>query len=522
MQTPLHFLLVAPGLALLAPGGFAQASLPEAAPGSAPERPTTEGRVRMLRLRDGGILWAALDGHDPETLTVRRLETGGRLPLPWSLLDPAQEDALRLELGYVDPFADEVVVDAERLVLVDGTELVGAVVNRTEEHLWLKTASSTTPVAKRLVTSATRIQAPALDVYTRDELYQRRASELQDRLVASGRAGALAHLELARHCERLFDYARAEEHYRLVATLDAELESDAVRAGLERTRERASHQAQVDFLAEVDLLRARRRYGEAFERLEAFPRLFPDSPLTEDWNRLRGRVERYQERDLRERVVASWHRAASDLVRAAAREKDELAQALEYVESGLPEDIAARVREDLESLAPGISEGDVARLFSEREGGRFRQASYGHGTWILGEERALAGSPEDEPEAELEAGSQADVRRRLEARIERYLQNQELARQARSSIADFEDPEAFWRTWGSASRAQWLMARYIEDSGLFRDIRVRLTNCRQCGGTGTRELAYSGGGIAGSSAANRIVACPTCHTIGRVRRIRYR
>jgi hypothetical protein len=56
----------------------------------------------MLRLRDGSIRWGSVEGHDPDGIRFRVLDTGGLARLPWSLLDPAEAADLRQRFGYVE------------------------------------------------------------------------------------------------------------------------------------------------------------------------------------------------------------------------------------------------------------------------------------------------------------------------------------------------------------------------------------------------------------------------------------
>ena len=53
-------------------------------------------------------------------------------------------------------------------------------------------------------------------------------------------------------------------------------------------------------------------------------------------------------------------------------------------------------------------------------------------------------------------------------------------------------------------------------------------NCRECGGSGVREVIYTGGGTSarnqegGRGPRSQKIACPTCHHIGIVRRVTFR
>ncbi len=498
---------------------------PRAAQDAAPAAdaaPTT-----MLHLRSGDVLFGTILGHDPDGLSFRRLETGGQLALPWSFLDPTEAAGMRLRFGYVEAEAEELLVDAERLELADGTEVVGRIVNRTETHLWVKRAEGTIPIAKTSVRGpAAGVRVPALDIFTREELYQQRTFELQGRLAQEGRAGAEAHDELARYAERLLDYGHALEYYRAVASLDPSYESARIAQAIARAEEKAAQQQQVEYLSQIELFRARKRYDKALEALQSFPNLFKDSPLLEDWNALRERVFKSQERDLRDLIVSRWHHWSVRLARDAARKKT-YEEVLGYLDEKMSEEVVEHVRSDAQTIAPGIEPDQVRRLWNERKS-PYHQASYGLGTWLLGEAARKEldekkDGQEKDPNATPAPGSQAEARKKLEERVKRYLENQKLARKGEEQVeSKDEDPQVFWQGWDSAGRSQWILAYYAEKSGDFRDLQPRLSNCRECGGTGARDWLFTGAAIANQAAAQTLVPCPTCHTIGVVRRIRYR
>jgi hypothetical protein len=74
-----------------------------------------------------------------------------------------------------------------------------------------------------------------------------------------------------------------------------------------------------------------------------------------------------------------------------------------------------------------------------------------------------------------------------------------------------------------------VLAYFAEKSGQFRDLQARFSNCRECGGTGARDVMFTGNAASADEdnksqgkAGEVLVTCPACHTIGVVRRIRYR
>jgi tetratricopeptide (TPR) repeat protein len=519
-----HLGLPALALAFLlsAPGAPRAQELVDEAGDQVGAVPVVGDDVAMLRLKSGGILWGSIASHDEEGIRFHRLDNGGVVGLRWSFLDPEEEHGLRTRFGYVESGVDEIMVEADLIRLVDGSERVGLITERTGSEIWLKTAEGRLPIPlQRISGPSSVVQVPALDVYTKEELYQQRLSELSMVLLSDAPEAAVAHFQVAQFCEQLYDYEKALQHYEAAARVDPTFEADSMPVILERVTAKASVQAQVDMLQQIDLWRARRHYDKAFRSIAQFVELYPDSPLIEDLNKLRERVGKYQERDLREEAVRSWHHWTRRLASTAAR-KMGYQEALAYLDGGMGEDILKKVHEDLQGIAPEIPAEEARRLWEERSGGKVRQASYGNGTWLLGESAARAGI-ETEEAAETEKGTQADARRLIDEKVQRYLKNQQIARKAQAGgRSEDEDPDAFWGTFPSPNRVQWVLAYYVENSGDFHLQRARFRNCRECGGTGTRSIVYTGGAVSGAVSGERLVPCPTCKQLGVVRMIKYR
>jgi hypothetical protein len=479
----------------------------------------SEGTIKMLKLRDGSILWGDIEAHTDADLMFHRRDTGGMVSLPWSFLDPGQEHELRLAFGYIASDYQEEMVAAERISLVDGTELIGVILSRENNIMHVKNVQAVISLpVERIAGQAVQVQVPASDIYSRDELYQQKLLQFADGLQSdNGAEVALANFDLAKWCEGIGDYARALSHYQAVPVADNQWPLAELQPALERSQRKAEAQAEVDHLREVDRLTRRRNYDRAFELLADFTKLYPASPLLDDWNKQRERTEMAQLVTLRKEVANRWHAVAGKRVREAAK-LSSYGEALAYVTEGMSEEILEGVTKELASIKKDIKPEDVRILFNEREGGRWRKASYGIGTWILGEEKARAGI-----DAEPEQGSKGEQdaqRKALEDKIKRYLDNQKAVR---SSSGEGESPEEFWATYQINSRINYLLAYYAEFGGDMDLRRAHFSNCKECGGSGVREIVSLGSATSGSEGSStRLISCPVCHNIGIVRRISYR
>lgn len=497
----------------------------------------TPGATRMIKLRDGAILWARIDSHSSAQLDLVRADTGGRVALDWGRLDPAQARELQIDFGYLDPNGGEVLVTADQIPLVDGRSIVGKIVNHAPDALHIKTAQSLLQLPlSRIAGPATQVQVPALDIYTKQELYQQKQLELAAGLSAEGAAGAEAAFELARYCEKILDFAGAAKHYAEVASRDPQFKPSEIAAARSRTGTKAALQEQVDALAAIDLERKRENFDKALALSKAFAERWPDSALLPEWKKSKDRLDKARDGYLKQQVASLWYREAERLARAAAQ-KYSFSQCVEYAGSLLAQETLEAVTTALQKSAKGLESGTVKALWDAREKRGTHRASYGLGTWLLGEERARKDldKKKDEKKVELPKGLSSE-QKKIEEALKRYLENQAVARKAAGGGAsDSEDSEAFWREQTVNARVQWILAYHAEYSGTMQVVALQGENCPECGGRGATEQASggvvastpsnSGGGRSGQTsvnAASRLVPCNTCKHTGVIRRVVYR
>jgi len=490
--------------------------------------PITE--VMLLKLVDGSSLWGRITGHDSERVAFQRLDNGGVVRLPWKQLEPKQSGELLEEFGYVDHSGEELTVEVDRLMLDDGTEIIGRIVSRTEEEIYVKTADRLVPVPKKRISGAvTSVVVPALDVYTREELYRAEAEKLDAQ-------SAQSQFDLAKFCERIYDFTRALEHYKEALRLDPKL--DGVKPNIDRVQLKAANQVQLDFLYQVDSKRARGQFDAALKDLEIFLQKWPDSNLRAEVDRKKKQVEKARLQTMREMVVQQWYKWSERLTTQQARlEGATLEAGLNYATEKLKDDVLSAVTKDLQrTVGASVKPEEVKKLWDERKRGRFKRASYGQGTWLLGDAAAIKEYGKDKPPAAEAPKTGAEAERaKLEDKIKRYLENQQRVAKKKTAAGPKEgeesEQEVFWRTWTSYARAQWLLAFYAENGGDLRIVKEELSNCPDCGGTGTREMINTGSarsnpqgqqaGQGSNSAGLVVVDCPSCHRVGRIRRVNF-
>lgn len=486
-----------------------------------------DGEPTMLRLRNGGIQWGVILEHTADELSFQRLDTGGVVHMAWTFMDPTQEHELRVKFGYIDTTSEVLYVEADRLVLVDGKEITGVIVDRVDGNVRIKTEVGLIDVpAARLRAVTGGIQVPALEVYTKEELVQKRLAQTPP-------TTAEALYEFGAFCEQILSFSYALDAYVGIEALDPDYRASEMAGLIARTEKKVDQQAQLEDLAEADYLKRRKRFDEALLLLSLFPEKFPESPLETDRLRLVKRVVEAQEDYIREVVQRGWYRWTERLAAKASREMG-YAQAVAYAEEKMHEEVLAANLADAQKWNAQVEEGAILQMWLERKVSRYRVSSYGSGTWLLGEDAALAGSPTTS-QAPAGASEVDSERAALEEKIRSFLQSQKRAgRSSALANGDQEDDvEAFWKMLSSTARSGWIVSYYAENSG---DMQVKnppeLRNCSTCGGRGIIEMIISdprgtaGSGSNGQEAKGRgglaKLACDSCKGIGRVRRIRYR
>ena len=258
---------------------------------------------------------------------------------------------------------------------------------------------------------------------------------------------------------------------------------------------------------------------------DAFAEKFPGSALAPDAKKKHDRIVKARDRYVADRVARQVITRAGALAHTAALEKP-FEEALAYTEDAMRLELFASVAKDMQKVSKEATSDTVRQMWASRKKIIWHRASYGLGTWLLGKDEALKGMEEEKEEKK--PVSEADKQRAdLEKKIKAFLQNQEMARRAQSKEEQGEDRDGFWREYPVMSRAQWILAYFVENSGDFEVAKKpNLANCPDCGGIGTREVSVAGANVAKSMTGKGVIGttneCTTCHGIGRIRRIAFR
>jgi len=513
--------------------GTSTGTTPDVGAAGASLAPAPPSEITLMRLRDGGVRFGAIVGHDAQDLHFSLLATGGVVQVPWSMLDPTQAQELLTRYGYIETVAEEIFVEGERLVLTAGGTVEGIILSRDNGVFLVKTGGNLQALPQTQVAAIEKgVRIPALDVYSVDELYNQYAAQASPDDPA-------AQWQLAETCEHLYTFGRAVEHYQKVRELDPTYRADELANILPRVQLKAQQQVQLDYLREADRMRKRGQWDAALDSLKAFPTLYPESLLVQDARLQEARLLNARAEAAKDYVPKRWYHWMRKLTRELARE-DSFAAARAHVDERLSEEIQKAVLGDVQNrIAMDAELERIKETFAARKKVRYDSATYGTATWLIGLEAAQRGAQPEDGEGAAPVNETDNARAELEKRIKQFLKNQRVASRGKQAEQKEDEEQNHWASMSSEKRALWLLAYYAENSGdLEMRARPDLKACSTCGGKGAIEILLTGGGgspdqgnsrsgrgggkSGGGAATVQLQECPLCHGVQVVRRVYFR
>jgi hypothetical protein len=474
--------------------------------------------AEIVRLRDGTRVHGEITEFDEGTgFTLLRADTGGRLRLRWEHLPAAEVRRLKEARGFTGEDPEPFLVDVVHLVMKNGTTETGVRVDDGRGDVFtLRRRNGTDSFPRQYVRTVESGRVDGLQVYAPEELYQVMLKELGVPTTAA------QHFALAVACEGAGLYALALEHYASVQQLDSKLKADLIATRLPRIAIKLEDKAETAILDDIRNRLYRKQFDDAFAMVADFRKQYPASRQLGELASLEAEVGRQRREFYSAKIVSDYFSfLGKTLNEIARRDGMTLGAAIQLLEESVHGEVLQRLSDSY-----GTSEDAVAQMWTERRGGSVRTSSYGTGTFILGEQKALNffDSPEDAAEEKAaEKEEQPEAEDDLQKRIEDVLKQREAEAQQRSKDRSSErdlsagiTPDEWWASVPLDERVSWLSGYFAEFSGQIKVLRAKARACRTCDTIGTLEqLNEEKGEI-------EIVACPTCKGLKFERLINYR
>lgn len=465
--------------------------------------PIADASGQLVQLKSGEVLIGVVEDPHEDGLQLKRLDTGGLLDLTWDQL--SESSARRIKTLYSLSLEDEgeIMVDAEvfKYELAGGgsEEVIGRVISQNESTITVRRRGTNYPVQRSRIKHRAPIEVPAMDVYSGDEFYNDKLTE-----IAPG-DDADKHILLADVLVRVRDYDRAEEHLQQAKKLGDSRQRSTLDAKIDKLKLYKGARAEREQLDKIRVALARREFQKGVALVEEFEQKYPNSKLQDEFSKTQRLFDASRDRFLLYRVAELWYGAAVTLADKKSGESGvSFDAAKEYAEEGMGKDIRDKVQKALHIQPAEIQDLWARRLEEKTRTPRPQRYSFGVGSWTLGA-AAIQKDTVVEKQAEPEKAGGSQDMERMAGRIQKAM---ERARRAASrqgpSGEEQNTPEAWWEAATRDEKKVWLRAYYAEFGGDLVVVNAHLNPCVTCAGDG--QLT-----VYGQTGKAQKVECPTCH-----------
>jgi hypothetical protein len=419
------------------------------------------------------------------------------------------------------------MVDAMKVTFLDGSELIGLIVEQGTETIKLRRGVNTQDLRRATVRAIEPVKVDALEVFDAEELYGRE-------LAAKNPTTALDHYNVALYCESLQLWAHAKEELGHVSELDPQFKADLVAAKTKQYERRMEASEDQETIMRASRMVRRDDYNGALALLDDFLQKKPNSVLRADAEKARNRFEKARQQWLSEQVVANFFGFLERSIRKVATDpKSTPKDTRKYVE-------VEATKNALEATAKFLKApvAEVQKIWEnpKRQTASPHSGSYGSGTWTLGLEAALKGLVKEDPDKKAAnasgAGKDASLEDRIKDLLEKKKEQEEAQKRAKEKGKQgsgkqpkqapvgpqvYDVPpkeEEWWPTLSGDEKTQYLTAWWAEHEPNLKIMRFDQLACGMCAGVGM--IRYFNGD--GQEAAK---PCARCKGLGFDRIVRF-
>ncbi len=465
----------------------------------------TEDAAEVIRLKVGVEVVGRITDFD-EARGVSMLRAGDHsfLEITWDQMHPEDVRRIRADRGYLPDESEPIYVEATRVLLTTGVEMVGRIVESNEETFVLRDAKGARTLRHAQVREREKMQVNALLVFDGEELYA-------EQLYSGEPQTALDHYNLALLSESLFLWNRVKEHLDQALALDPSFKEEIIGAKLKRAELRLSVEAEAQVLSEANQLANARHFLEALKKIEGFIDQNPQSPLLAEFAKDQKKIEQMRGKWLKEQVAVNFFAL---IERFAGRLALDTQVAIQEARKQMDQEATRLVMESLGKKLDAMVE-EIEKIWAspDRIFGSAHTFSYGAGSFTLGAEKALEGFEKEgdeknkaggegaagEKAAGKEKGGEESLKERLEKLIaERKKQQEQREKQGpkskkaqQATIYDVPPTQEEWWTSFSTTneRKAYLMAFWAERDEHVKKIGVSPRTCVRCSGEGILTIS---------------------------------
>jgi hypothetical protein len=455
--------------------------------------------AQAVQLADGRLLLATVEEADGEGLRIRRLDNGGTLDLRWDHLSTASATEWKRKFDLVGETQDEILVRAEEVeyVRAGGKQtIIGRITNPQGDPLLVQVKGVLYPVPRNELGPVRKVEVPASQIFTKDEFYAMRRSEVQPGESAD------RHVLLAEDLIKFRDYDRAAEHLQKAKDLGNARDGQRIEVLLQRLQRFKEAQKELGVLESIQASRSRGtlvEFEKGMKAIEQFERDFPQSKLKAEFEREKKRFLEARQRYLTQQVADQFRRSIGIVAEKKVSEDGVTIQsARDYAGRQMTDDIVDRVAKLLR-----LDATEVRQMWGERAkypvGKRSEHFNYGLGSWVLGEPAIVkdtaVGKAKDKQSGQGAPAAQDSEIDRFAKLLQQAMQRRRQSVQGGGEESRQMTEEDWWRDASRAERVSWLKAYYAEFGGQLVVTFASTTPCISCYGQGTTPEMGDGGKV---------------------------
>ncbi len=451
----------------------------------------------VVQLKNGKVLSGAIvfDGDSKAGFTLRRWDTGGDVFVRWSQVPDAEAYRIRTRAasGEADTSSVE-LIDAVRIVTNTQRELIGVIQSEKDGIVQIKTIEGLQPTAKSAEVLRETIRVKESEVYTADEMVDRRAKGVADtdfdkllflaNFAAANKVFAKAR-DFYQRAEKVAPADKKEECKGLASTMELRIVEDNAEKSLAAVRKLAT---ELEF-------------DKAIAEAQKFLSEFAETSVAKSNANLVGEIENRRKdytanraKFLSKDIPDMWPKVRATLIAKYAGGKIKLQEAREAI-AKLDEEIAAEVGKKLKATVE-----EVGQHWAARTEKKIRSVSMKDGTWIHrgGQDGGMdytGDGSDDLDEFKKRFGDGQDPKKKPQ-------------------LGKKLDTAAEW--WQNASantRRDWLECLYADNSSCVKKEATEEKDCSPCHGLG--KIGTNRGGKAIE------YTCHECHGVKKVLTIKY-
>ena len=468
-----------------------------------------EHRVTVQLANGREISGSIADFDEASGVTLVRDDNGGRLPLKWHQLRAEDVEGIKRIYGFVGDDLPPVQLQALRVTTATGS-ITGLDGGRKDGALIILIKGIATPVPLGSIRGIETVMVDALTVEHPQNVYTRKRAE-------GPPSRAVDHYNMGLLAESLSLYEQARGDFEAALEVDPNFsKAQSIARKLELLAAKEKEREETEALRAIRTLRYRGAWQKAMALVLEFEEKWPSSVQLQDVQREKKKIGDGQRKSLLGSIRADFltflRRGCEEQGRTA---EIELGPAMTWAK----EQAWFDVQQKLVDLY-GITEDEVDELWDNRPTtGSPIRASYGGGTFILGDELAKDGydrrakKEDEEEEAKKDDKGPKSLQERIAEKLAEKKADRSSKRKEKETVGKIADvppsDEDWWKGAQSKERTQFLLAFFAEQAGKMTKLPPDRRDCSLCYGKGFLEFY----GSADPNQQQQDVACPRCKTL---------